>query len=354
MDLRDRKKRDMTLNDINNYEMDKDTETGANIRRMLNEKSEDIDEVDDFALNFEEIITKAIDVEDMVEAPKQVAYRPTPNRIIAIGSMWQGAGSTTIAMNLARALSVRGLNVAFMEFPLSKPYMFDYLAIHSNEKLQGIEYVDYARRIHDGKSIRKKESVWNAFGVDWFVNDSRHAPLKNFTCDDMLKYIYSINSSVTVVDLSSNLGNLEVQQFLHHVDNIYICMDSDPIKIDWLSSIPNSSESEQREEKKIFDYLCKLENEGINYNFVSMKHTKVIDNKYIWENLGKQSVSLFPIVNLELLVKLAWNSKFLYDESEYQEKLEEVLKPIIVESIPKEYHELKRAKKGLLKSLFSK
>ncbi|MBL5768663.1 hypothetical protein [Heyndrickxia sporothermodurans] len=287
----------------------------------------------------------------------KTAYTSIPNKLIVVGSMWQGAGSTTLATNLSRAFAIRGMNVAYVEFPSSKPYMFDYLSIHAKEEQEERKYIDYANLIRKGRVINKRNGGWREYDIDWFINDSRYEPIENFTYEEMLKYVYSINSTITIVDLSSNLHLPDVQKFLHHADDIYICVDPDPVKVDWLASITNEQgeTKKQRKEKLVIDYLNSIEEkEGISYKFVNMKYTKSIDNQSLWTSLGKKPTAFFPIVDYEVLINLVWKSEFLYDLSNYQDLIEKSLKPIIVQNVPRQYYEINKNKnkniKGILKA----
>lgn len=296
----------------------------------------------------EEPIRSEIIIKDRVIEKEVIktAYTSIPNKLIVCASLWQGAGSTTFAINLARALSNRGLDVSYIEFPLSKPYMFDYLSIPLKEETKKMQYVDYSRKIVSRKSVRRSKA-WSDYGIDWYVNDSRYEPLKKFTYEDMLKFIYSINSTITIVDVSSHLHNSDVQKFLHHVDDIYVCVEPDPVKVDWLTSITEDGiEIEnQRNEKKSIDFLNDLERkEGVAFQFVNMKYTKKIDNKLFWESLGKKPVCFFPVIDYEVLLNLVWESRFLYDSEDYQDTLEKALKPAIVNSVPRQFYELENKK----------
>nr|WP_201800256.1 hypothetical protein [Aeromonas sp. Ne-1]AKO69663.1 hypothetical protein [Aeromonas sp. Ne-1] len=276
----------------------------------------------------------------------RTSYTTVPNKLIIVGSMWQGAGSTTVAMNLSRAIAKRGLKVSYIEFPTLKPYVFDYLAIPVKEEKSNQKYREHVKSILQGKPFNRQKTVWNDFDIDWYVNDSREVPVQECTYEDILKVIYSINSTITIVDVSANFNDQHIQQLLHHADDIYVCVDPDPVKVDWLSSI-NSAESDfQREEKKIIDYLNSVEEqEGLSFQFINTKYTKKIDNKVFWEALGKKPISFFPVVNYEDLIQMVWDSKLLYDDSRYTDIVEKALKPIILNAVPRDYYNVS-SKKG--------
>ena len=274
----------------------------------------------------------------------KTSYTSIPNQLIVVGSMWSGAGSTTFAHNLAKAIAGRGLKVSYVEYPVLKPYTFDYLAIPVKEQEKEQEYVDVARELLMNRSFKKHGAVWNEHGVDWYVIDSRLEPIESFGYEEMLKFVYSINSTITIVDVSNRLNDPTVQSLLHHADHIYICIEPEPIKIDWLSTIKNGGiDAEvQREEKRAIDFLNEIEEtEGVTYQFINMKYTKKIDTTTWLESLGdKKPLVLFPTIPYEDLIELTWKSEFLYDNEQYKMKIEKVLKPVLVQILPRQFYEL--------------
>src|SRR5690606_35864917 len=134
-----------------------------------------------------------------------------------------------------------------------------------------------------------------------------------------LKLIHSINSVVTIVDVSSNLNNPNVQDLLHFADEIFICVEPDPVKIDWLSTVTveGKKASHQRIENEIMELLKELEEkEGIEYQFITTKFTNVINFKEWEQCLEKEPLCYFPSFPYEVLIRNVWDSKILYDNEE--------------------------------------
>lgn len=287
----------------------------------------------------------------------KTSYTSIPSKLIVVASMWPGAGSTTLAVNLARSIADRGVSVAYVEYPVSKPYVFDYLKIPEKEAQREVSYIDFAKKIKDKNIIRTKESVWNEYGVDWYVSDTRLRPISNFSYEDMIRFTYAINSTITIVDISSNLKDEDVQKFLHHADDIYICVEPDIVKIDWLAAIhENGQEVEgQREEKKVIDYLNNIEQlEGIAYQYINMKYTKSIDNKTWLQCLEKKPLAFIPVMPYEDCLSCVWNSSFLYDSETHHSVIEKSIKPLLVRILPRQFIEKKNGNKGAIKNILSR
>lgn len=285
----------------------------------------------------------------------KTAYTSIPSRLIVVASMWQGAGATTLSVNLARAIANRGLKVSYVEYPRSKPYLFDYLQVPKTEVETKEVFFDHFNEIKSKGQIRSKGKVWNQKGIDWFVADTRNEPISTFSYEELLKLVYSINSTITIVDVSGHLSDEGVQKFLHHADDIFVCIEPDPVKIDWLSSVNISGKesSNQRIEKKVIDYLNQIEKvEDISYQFVNMRYTKNIDTKTWLSSLEKQPITFVPSINYEEVISAVWNSTFLYDIEPYHEQLEKAFRPLVVRILPREFVKLeKKNDKGSIKNL---
>lgn len=287
----------------------------------------------------------------------KTSYRSVPNKLIVVGSLWNGAGATTLSINLARALAERGINVAYVEYPLHKPYMFDYLSIPMKEEKRREQYTDFAKEIEKNGVVKNKSLVWNEDSIDWYVLDTRNEPIQSFVYEDLLKLVYSINSSITILDISANFHHPEVQKFLHHVDEIFVCVEPDIVKMDWISTVfDNGKEAKiQRAEKKALDFLTTLEEkEGISYQFVNMKYTQNIDNKTFLEMFSnKKPIAFIPYIPYETYIQFVWESKFIYDDLDYRDIMDKKLKPIITRLVPRQFYELESKKKKGLKSFMN-
>lgn len=281
------------------------------------------------------------------------------NKVIVVASLWQGAGSTTLGVNLARAISERGLEVSYVEYPMSKPYMFDYLSIPMVEENSEREerYIDVSQDIkNEGRRINKK-SIWKQNGINWYVTDTRKEPLDSFNYEELMQLVYSINSVITIVDVSHHLSDPVVQKFLHNADDVLVCIEPDPVKIDWLSTVRDKGiiTNRQRPENRIISYLNEIEtNEDVPYHFVTMKYTNNINRDEWLPSLEKEPIAFIPALPHKDLIYSVWSSTFIYDDEQYNETLEKAMYPIITKFLPRHLYNLKEKKKKSLINIFKK
>lgn len=274
----------------------------------------------------------------------RTAYTAIPSKVIVVGSLYRGAGSTLLATNLARMIGERGIDVSYVEHPLIKPYMFDYLQIHADEEK---EYFDIAREIHLEGLARSKRSEWVQNKVKWHVIDSRKPQLPSFTYENLLVLLHAIQSSVMIVDISDRWLDPEIEKYLRVADFIYLCVEPDPIKYDWVLYEQENNSKE--------NMIMKLLNEpDIEYELVNMKYIKSIDVKSWNEMLQRKPIAKIPFMPYEDVQGALYKSKLLYDYETYNELLDEVLMPLIVKVVPKDFLEIRKKESTFLKKLFKR
>ena len=145
-----------------------------------------------------------------------------------------------------------------------------------------------------------------------------------------------------------------VKNLLHHADDIYVCIEPDPVKLDWLSEVQSQdgNEAKQRTEKEVIDFLNHIqEKEGLDYEYIQMKHTKKIDNQTLWDSLEKKPISFFPVVHYEDLIQMVWDSQIMYDISEYRDLVDKAMKPVITRTIPRQFYQAQKQSDHLGKKI---
>jgi hypothetical protein len=271
-------------------------------------------------------------------------YQAIPSKVVVVGSLYPGVGSTLLATNLARMVGIREIDVSYIEHPLVKPYMFDYLQIQERQ------YTDTSREIQEEGLYRSKAEGWLKDGVKWHVIDSRKPPLTSFTFENLLVLSHSIQSNVIIVDISNRWLDPEIQRFLYLADTILMCVEPNPIKYERsLLNIPNY----RHDERKIMDLLNNTK-ELNKYELVLMKDGNGMDAKVIREMLHKRPIASVPYIPYQDVLKALYNIELLYDFENNAQIFEKILLPVISKFMPYEFLGLTQQKQGFFKSFFSK
>ncbi|HEU5140388.1 MAG TPA: hypothetical protein VFT51_10455 [Bacillales bacterium] len=288
---------------------------------------------------------------------EKLRYTHIPPKILVFGSLWPGAGSTLYSTNLARAVAERKIDVSYIEYPKMKPYTFDYMNVARLEKELNAPYIDYAKKLYRLSNVPKVKG-FRYKGVQWVLNDSRHSPVPQWSSEDMLKLIHSLRDTpILIVDVSSHWNEPAVSEFLQHVDHIYVCVEPDPVKIDWTSTVQDDEQKSSRvlNEYRTVQLLQAMgQEENISFDYIEMKMNQNVPLNTWHDCLEKIPISSFPAIPLENLSTCMWESKFLYDDPRYQTTFEKSFYPVIQSLLPKNYQHLKGHKRSGLKKWFKR
>lgn len=263
----------------------------------------------------------------------RTAYQAIPSKVVVVGSLYRGAGSTTLATNIARMVAKRGIDVSYVEHPLIQPYMFDYLQIIADEDNP---YTDISMEIKEEGITRSKRESWIKHGIKWHVIDSRKPTLSTFSYENLLVLSHAIQSNVLIIDISDRWLDPEIQKYLFMADSILVCIEPDPIKYD--RSLYSVGDFKPHE-RKIMDYLT--ENKELShFELVLMKNVKGIDIKLVKEMLHKKPVATIPFIPYQDMQKALFKSQLLYDFEDNASYFEDNLIPTLVKFVPKDFLEL--------------
>lgn len=287
--------------------------------------------------------TKTIEVER--ETVRHV-YQTIPSKVILVGGLYSGTGSTLLASNLALMLAKRNLDVSLVEYPkMPSPYLFDHLQIYNKDEEQ--PYQELCKELKEEKVPGGSKYLWNDRGVKWNVVDTRKSPILDFTYEDMLKMCYTIHSSYLIVDVSNCWTDEAVKRFLPQADFVLMCADTDPIKLDRMGT--SLFEYQSKEFQNI--ELLKKRVDDERFILIQTKFYEGFDSEYFDEVLPKTPLVRLPYIPYWEYQEAVLKEQFLYEDDEYQLFFEEELKPLLQELVPKELISLPQQGKGLFRLL---
>jgi hypothetical protein len=248
-------------------------------------------------------------------------------------------------------VAYRQVDVAYVEFPPVKPYVFDFLNIRQLESELSLHYIDHAQSLSTGETLPKAKGFRHN-GVQWIVNDSRYSPAADWSDEKMMKLIYSLREiPIIVVDISTLWNDSSAHSLLMQADEAYVCIEPDPVKIDWTSTVHDRSDPSfvPIDEYQTLQRLQRLQDTShLEYKYIEMKmHTGLRVNTW-HECLEKKPVTSLNYIPYKDVIRSVWESKFLYDEPRYYETFEKSFQPLLQSLLPENYvHREKKA--GFLK-----
>lgn len=294
-----------------------------------------------------------------VSSPIPSPAEQLSSKYILIGSLWNGAGATTLATLLARSLAAKEFSVAYVEYPSLTPYMYDYLNISGQEA--GSRKAERGMESFEQKNFGFGQA-WDSHDITWYVNHPERIRA-DCTYEELLKLTHYLrHHTCTIIDVANQWLQPSIMDFLEQADYVYLCIEPDPVKIDWLCPLESRSTGEHSLRLKedllwpkegngsmlqALSMLLNAEMQGkCNLELISMKMNDLIHSKKWQECLFKQPLASIPYLPFPQLMNHAWNSTFIYDQAEYQEDIERALQPILKQLVSHYLSERGRNKVG--------
>lgn len=272
-------------------------------------------------------------------------YETIPFQIIIVGSLFRSSGSTILASNLARMVGERELSVAYVEHPLIKPIMYDYLQIHTITD----EYSDLSRKITMDDMTSLKEPAYKQDGVNWHVIDSTKPTLNEFEYHNLLMLTHATDSNIVILDISDRWRDPDVQKLMRMAHLVLMTVEPDPIKLEYATL--NYQEYGKDVPTNEYQVIKRLKEQvGNRFELVLMKDFKGKDIRAlneIYEQI-KRPIASVPYFEYPVYHQALQQSKVLYDLNEtIKSEIETNLLSVLSRFLPKDLVELPSKRKTL-------
>lgn len=275
-----------------------------------------------------EVQIKEVEKEVIIES-----YRAVKPVILLVGSLHEGAGATTVAMNLAKMIAEKGIDVTYIESPLKQPEVYSRLQIGFQENSE--RYKDIIKEVGENNLVKSDDTYYYK-GVRWIVSKSDRLPMSKFSFEQYNHLIAIAKTTVTIIDAGHTINDEEVQKLMNITDGNYILVEANPIKLDYYINTDNQTMKALLEKNVRFQLI------------LSKANIKVIDIKLLRETIQPNKFYLeMPYISYESLISSIFKLKFYYETEEGREYFEKHFTKVLARHIPKELL-LEREKKGLL------
>lgn len=256
---------------------------------------------------------------EKVEVIKTV-YSNIPQKNIGIVNLSRRAGSTFVTLNIAKALSDKGVLTSVIEISSKKPYLFDYLGVQQKLLADDMDFNDYlyVNDIIENSDTRKKKLLYEDC-ILWMLFN----PLRRINKSLEEEHVYSMikfskNNSVNLWDIGSHLENLEFKEILNILDTVLLIVDPLPPEI-----IQN--------EKALHNFK-KLLQQGLEGYVIINKHNRGVNVKELIEYLGCSPVTYIPYINPEQIYEAVYHYKIPYELPKVREVLNHKI-DILIEKV---------------------
>ncbi|MFS1512604.1 serine/threonine protein kinase [Chengkuizengella sp. SCS-71B] len=259
-------------------------------------------------------------------------------KVIVVGNMYQGAGSTFTSIALARMFHHYKIKNALVEYPTNIPELYSLL---NGEKNKPKQYEFLFDKYHeDHWSSNKLE--WNSGYTTWYPLPLSNDALleKNESKTEIEPLLFNIRKPIMIVDISNGWSHPSVQQLCNSADEICCVVDSIPTKFSAGLSQNNLKTA------------IRLKQSGKNVHFIVNRDINARVKK-LWNNTLPWNPSCyianFPFENVHEHI---WKGKMFQIEKNIKDKLIEGLYPFISQIVPKSMLEQQANSTGSLKKWF--
>jgi serine/threonine-protein kinase len=247
---------------------------------------------------------------------------PLPRKLIVIGSLYSGAGSTFVALALARVLNHYAIPHALVENIHNQPTLFTLLYGERNVPPNYIYSADKAYR-----ETLEKTPVWS--------NDHTELhplPPGGFTeiwsNEHSYKLLYSITQPLVVMDVSHCWDDPIVIELCRHADEIVMVSGPSLTRL----KLPITA--------KNIHQFTQFQQEGRSVHCVANRTASFTAHKEWHTSLPINPICSISEFDYSAVIQAEWGGKLFADQEAPLQLFIEQLKPLLKKIIPASYFSL--------------
>ena len=253
---------------------------------------------------------------------KNETYKALENKLIVIGGLSKGAGSTFLSVNLAKALTDLKIRTSVIEPPLDEPYLFHYLGIDKKLSIKCSQnsFYSYPHAIDNGRKIIKNMGTI-IDDIIWIMPSPFENKIESWDHIKMLVLLDTARRSpINIIDVGTNYEHESIEPVLSGADMFLIAVNPLPAEL---------NKNKDRIEK-----LLKLKKEGLPIEFVINYCTPAITKKDLSAYFKTTPVIYIPAVETRYIQECAYKYKIPITHPQISEKLFTPISEIIKNIVP--------------------
>ena len=246
------------------------------------------------------------------------------NKLIIIGSLSQGAGSTFLSINLAKALTDLKIRTSVIEPPINEPNLFYYLGLDKklSAKCTDNTFFSYPHLISWGiKPPKNKETIIE--DIVWLIQNPLEGPIENW---DHIKTKMLLESSkrspVNIIDAGINYEHESMEPLLLNADLLLIVVNPLYYKL--------------RKNKEKIENILKLKKKGLSVEFIINYYTPAITKKDLSAYFKNTPLIYIPAIETRYIQESANKSAIPLTHPKISEKLFNPISETVKSIIPVE------------------
>lgn len=259
------------------------------------------------------------------------------DKLIVVGGLFAGVGSTFLAVTLARILNAIQIPNALVEQPTIEPDL--YMLLYGDLKApKSYKFTAHTQRDQD-QSLTPSPT-WDKGFTTWFPThpDGFHG---DWQPADSFKLLHTIKKPIVLWDVSTQWEHPSVEEICHSADEIIVVLDASPGKC----NRPRS--------RAHFELFSSYQQRGKKVHFIANGSMQNHFRKEWMASLPTSPLCTLPELPRAEVMRAVWKGECIQDRHEVLEQLMAALSPLIKEILPGNHLHANYSKKSKL-SFFSK
>jgi serine/threonine protein kinase len=259
-------------------------------------------------------------------SPQQIEHKVTnphiytiPRKLIIVGSLFAGAGSTFVAIALARVMNHYAVPHALVEHVLNKPELYTLLFGERNSP-QGYCY-----------SVDKTYREQAEQTPDWNNGFTELHPLppdgfaQTWSMEQSYKLLYSINQPIILLDISHHWNDPVVLELCKLASEIFVVTSPSLPKLNLPSTL------------KQIELLASIEKEGKSIHCVANRIAVFSAQKEWLSTLPFLEICKLPEFDYTAVLQAEWGGKLFADQEAHMKLFIGQMKKILTKVLPAAY-----------------
>lgn len=258
-----------------------------------------------------------------------------PRKLIIVGSLFPGAGSTFVSLALARVLNHYAAPHALVESIHNQPELF---TLFFGEKNAPQDYCYSVNKVY--REAAEKTPIWYK---DYTVLHPLppEGSIQTWSKELSYKLLYSIHQPIVMIDVS------------HHWDDpivLELCRQASEILVVAAPSLPKLNAPRTL---KQMDLITKIQEEGVSTHCVANRVTAFSAQKEWLSTLPFRPICVLPEFDYASILQAEWGGKLFADQEAPLRLFIEKMKFLLKKILPTDYQSPnKRTKKHALARWF--
>jgi serine/threonine protein kinase len=276
-----------------------------------------------------------IKVNRITTHPQTSSHRsPLPRKLILVGSLYPGAGSTFVSLALARVLNHSAVPHALVENIGNEPTLFTLLFGDRHAPQEYIYAVDKVSRETTTQTPAWRNGHSELYPLPLDKSTQEWSKELNY------KLLYSITQQIIILDVSHLWEDPLVSDLCRQADEVVIVAG------------PSLSRLNTPITCKYIDSLIELQKEGISISCLANRLAPFAAQKEWLSTLPFPTTCTLPEFDYASVLQAEWGGKLFADQETSLQVLIEQLNPLVQKVIPSSY--LLSTNKPLKKQAFSR